>query len=120
MPVERRSRVRMNAVPGTRVLIIDDSRTIVAALTEDAAFGRLSSTIEAFDAEIGLETAARPRPVELIFLDIVLPGMNGFSALARTCARIMETRERAGDHDERQRAGHGAVLRQQASAPTIS
>jgi PleD family two-component response regulator len=79
MPVERRSRDRMNARPGTRVLIIDDSRTIVAALRKmlhSAGY----RTLEAFDAESGLEIA-RGQPVELIFLDIVLPGMNGFSAL---------------------------------------
>lgn len=78
-PVERRSRDRMNARPGTRVLIIDDSRTIIAALKKmlhSAGY----RTLEALDAEAGLEIA-RSQPVELIFLDIVLPGMNGFSAL---------------------------------------
>jgi len=78
-PVERRSRDRMNARPGTRVLIIDDSRTIVAALAKmlhSAGY----RTLEALDAESGLEIA-RSQQVALIFLDIVLPGMNGFSAL---------------------------------------
>jgi PleD family two-component response regulator len=79
MPVERRGRNRINARPGTRVLIIDDSKTIVAALRKmlhSAGY----RTIEAFDAEAGLEIV-RTQPVEMIFLDIVLPGMNGFSAL---------------------------------------
>jgi DNA-binding response OmpR family regulator len=78
-PVERRCRDRMNACPGTRVLIIDDSRTIVAALRKmlhSAGY----RTMEALDAESGLEIV-RSQPVDLIFLDIVLPGINGFSAL---------------------------------------
>jgi PleD family two-component response regulator len=78
-PVERRTRRRLNARPGTRVLIIDDSRTIVAALRKilhSAGF----KTMEALDAETGIELL-KTRSVEIIFLDIVLPGMNGFSAL---------------------------------------
>ncbi len=90
LPVERRNRDRMNALPGTRVLIIDDSRTIVTALRKmlhSAGY----RTLEALDAESGLEIA-RSQPVELIFLDIVLPGMNGFSALRqlRKDARTQE------------------------------
>ena len=76
---ERRTRQRMNARAGTRALIIDDSPTIVAALRK-----MLRSSgyvvLEAFDAEAGL-VAARTEQPDLIFLDIVLPGMNGFSAL---------------------------------------
>src|SRR6185503_10357125 len=37
-------------------------------------------TLEAGDAESGIEIARSERP-DLIFLDIVLPGMNGFAAL---------------------------------------
>lgn len=80
LPVpERRQRQRRDARKGTRVLIIDDSRTIVAALRkmlQPAGY----VTLEALDAESGLELARNRRP-ELIFLDIVLPGMNGFAAL---------------------------------------
>ena len=90
LPVERRCRDRMNARPGTRVLIIDDSKTIVAALRKmlhSAGY----RTLDAFDAESGLEIA-RSQPVDLIFLDIVLPGMNGFSAL-RQLRKDAQTRE---------------------------
>jgi twitching motility two-component system response regulator PilH len=76
---ERRGRRRLNARPGTRALIIDDSRTIVVALRrmlQSAGY----MTMEALDAESGLELARTRRP-ELIFLDIILPGMNGFAAL---------------------------------------
>lgn len=76
---DRRNRDRRDAREGTRALIIDDSPTIVAALKK---FLRSAGyiTLEAGDAERGIEIARSERP-ELIFLDIVLPGMNGFAAL---------------------------------------
>jgi twitching motility two-component system response regulator PilH len=77
--VERRKRARVDAREGTRVLIVDDSRTIVTALRK---FLRSAGyeTLEAMDAETGLAMMREHRP-ELVFLDIVLPGMNGFAAL---------------------------------------
>ncbi|MBS1199002.1 MAG: Response regulator receiver, partial [Proteobacteria bacterium] len=77
--VERRRRRRINAKRGTRVLIIDDSPTIVAALRKLLNSAKYA-TLEAFDAESGLQIAQSEQP-DLIFLDIVLPGMNGFAAL---------------------------------------
>ena len=76
---ERRTRARVDAPEGTRVLIIDDSPTIIAALKK---FLRSAGyeIFEALDAESGLEIARTHAP-QLIFLDIVLPGMNGFAAL---------------------------------------
>ena len=76
---ERRAKERRNAAPGTRVLIIDDSATIVALLRRMLRQNELA-TLEAGDAEAGLEIARAEKP-DLIFLDIVLPGMNGFAAL---------------------------------------
>ncbi len=78
-PVERRHRKRVNARKGTRVLIIDDSPTVVAVLRK-ALRSAGYDTCEALDAEHGLALIAQAPP-ELIFLDIILPGMNGFSAL---------------------------------------
>jgi CheY-like chemotaxis protein len=78
-PVERRTRRRVNAREGVRVLIIDDSPTIVAALSKTLRSAGYI-TLEALDAETGLKVARRDQP-ELIFLDIVLPGMSGFAAL---------------------------------------
>lgn len=76
---ERRSKKRLDARKGTRALIIDDSPTIVFALKK-----MLQSTgyvtFEALDAELGVVLARKERP-DIIFLDIVLPGMNGFAAL---------------------------------------
>jgi twitching motility two-component system response regulator PilH len=77
--IERRNRKRRNAAKGTRALIIDDSGTVVFALRrilQSAGY----TTLETFDAESGIETAQTEMP-EVIFLDIVLPGMNGFAAL---------------------------------------
>lgn len=76
---DRRQRQRLNAKRGLPALIIDDSPTIVAALGKTLRSGGFL-TIEANDAESGLELAKQAAPA-LIFLDIVLPGMNGFAAL---------------------------------------
>lgn len=88
--VERRKRTRINAREGTKVLIIDDSRTIVTALRK---FLRSAGyeTLEALDAESGLELLHAHKP-DLIFLDIVLPGMNGFATL-RAIRRDPTTRD---------------------------
>lgn len=78
---ERRQHDRVDARKGLKVLIIDDSRTVVAALSHML---RQSGyvPIGASDGEKGLELAVSERP-DLIFLDIVLPGLNGFAALRR-------------------------------------
>lgn len=78
-PQERRTRQRINARQGTRVLIIDDSPTIIAALRK-TLISTGYETLDALDAETGIELARQERP-DLIFLDIVLPGMSGFAAL---------------------------------------
>lgn len=76
---ERREKPRVSARQGQRVLIIDDSPTIVALLRKFLQQNGYI-TLEAYDAEEGVVMARVQRP-DLIFLDIVLPGMNGFAAL---------------------------------------
>jgi len=83
-PNDRRQKLRRNARSGTRVLLIDDSPTIVALLRKMLRQNGYE-TLEAFDAEFGIEIAREQQP-DIIFLDIVLPGMNGFAAL-RTLRR---------------------------------
>ena len=77
--IERRNRKRIDARKGTRALIIDDSPTIVFALKKMLQSANYV-TLEALDAEQGVELARSELP-DIIFLDIVLPGMNGFAAL---------------------------------------
>ncbi len=76
---ERREKPRIGAKPGTRVLIVDDSTTIVAVLRKMLQQNGYQ-TLEAYTAEEALELARDLLP-DLIFLDIVLPGMDGFAAL---------------------------------------
>ena len=64
---------------GARILVVDDSATIRAVL------GRMLEVegyevVRAADGETALEMA-RAEPPAMIFLDIVLPGMNGFAVL---------------------------------------
>jgi len=76
---ERRRKKRLNARDDTRALIIDDSPTVVFALKKilrSAGF----VTFDALDAETGMNLARTESP-DLIFLDIILPGINGFAAL---------------------------------------
>jgi twitching motility two-component system response regulator PilH len=78
-PSERRVSPRLNARSGTRVMVIDDSPTIVAVLGKMLRQNGYE-VISAGDAESGVALARKELP-DLIFLDIVLPGMNGFAAL---------------------------------------
>ena len=89
-PPQRRVGARLNARGGMRVLVVDDSTTVVSLL------GRMLRqngyvVLEAFDAEKGIEVATAEKP-DLVFLDIVLPGMSGFAAL-RQLRRQPSTRE---------------------------
>jgi CheY-like chemotaxis protein len=76
---ERREKPRSNVRPGTQVLIVDDSTTIVAVLRKMLQQNGFQ-TLEAYTAEDALELTRDLVP-DLIFLDIVLPGMDGFAAL---------------------------------------
>jgi len=89
-PPQRRQGPRLNARGGMRVLVVDDSTTVVSLL------GRMLRqngyvVLEAFDAEKGIEMALAEKP-DLVFLDIVLPGMSGFAAL-RQLRRQPSTRD---------------------------
>lgn len=87
---ERRHRERRNPREGTTILLIDDSPTILTALKRILRSAGCV-TLEALDAETGLEIAQNQKP-DLIFLDIVLPGMNGFAAL-RNLRRETQTKD---------------------------
>jgi twitching motility two-component system response regulator PilH len=86
---ERRRRARLSH-RGRKILIIDDSDTVVASLKE-LLHSAGCVILEAADAETGLGIARENRP-DLIFLDVTLPGMNGFAAL-RQIRRDARTRD---------------------------
>jgi twitching motility two-component system response regulator PilH len=76
---ERRAVPRSGVPKNALVLIVDDSSTIRAVLgkmlTQDSHV-----VLKAPDGETALEIARNDGP-DLIFLDIVMPGMNGFAVL---------------------------------------
>lgn len=78
---ERRERERRGARPGTRILVVDDSPTIVTLLKRMLQQNHFDVRV-AYDGESALEIAQRERP-DLVFLDIVLPGIDGFSTLRK-------------------------------------
>jgi twitching motility two-component system response regulator PilH len=76
---ERRTGDRVRTTLGARVLVVDDSATIRAVLgkmlTQDGY-----EALKAADGESAVEMAQSQLP-DLIFLDIVLPGISGFAVL---------------------------------------
>ena len=76
--VERRLRARGSPRFGTTILIVDDSRTVVFAMRRMLEQNGYL-TLVAYDAESAIDLARAHRP-DLIFMDVVLPGMNGFEA----------------------------------------
>lgn len=86
----RRQRQRVNARTGMRVLVVDDSTTVVATLRRMLEQNGYD-VVEALNGEKGVELAVADPP-DLVFLDIILPGINGFAAL-RQLRRNPRTRE---------------------------
>ncbi|RCS30566.1 response regulator [Rhodanobacter denitrificans] len=76
---ERRAVPRSGEPKEACVLVVDDSPTIRAVLGKMLAqSGHI--VLKAADGESALDIARRDRP-DLIFLDIVMPGMSGFAVL---------------------------------------
>jgi CheY-like chemotaxis protein len=68
-----------HAALGTKMLVVDDSPTIRAVLGK--MLGQDGYAVQkAVDGESAIELAKTEQP-DLIFLDIVLPGINGFAVL---------------------------------------
>ena len=78
---ERRRRPRKQLPDGTTALIIDDSKTMVAALGRMLRENHFT-VLEALSGEDGLEVLRKNKP-DVIFLDIVMPGLSGFDVLRR-------------------------------------
>ncbi len=86
---DRRAGRRLRPRPGTKVLIVDDSKTVVATLKRMLRQSGYD-TLEAYDAESGIDIARTKLP-SLILMDVVLPGINGFQA-TRMLSRSEVTR----------------------------
>ncbi|OOG51558.1 response regulator [Rhodanobacter sp. C01] len=70
---------RLQTASGSRMLVVDDSPTICAVLGK--MLGQDGYAVsKALDGESAIELARSELP-SLIFLDIVLPGINGFAVL---------------------------------------
>lgn len=123
---ERRDGERVNAREGTRVLVIDDSTTVLAVLRRYLEQNQYI-VLEAETAEAGIQIARDEKP-DLIFLDIVLPGMNGFTAL-RTLRReagtkdipviMMSGNEQATEQFYAQRIGADDFMKKPFSRPEL-
>jgi twitching motility two-component system response regulator PilH len=75
---ERRSRPRVPKTRVLKVLVVDDSRTVVHGLrTMLEQDGYM--VLEAYDGNQATEMAHSHRP-DLIIMDVVMPGLNGFQA----------------------------------------
>ena len=63
-----------------RILVIEDDRALNRAIT--FKLGRKGyEAISVFSAEDGLKVLEQGEPVDFIWLDLLLPGMNGFDFL---------------------------------------
>ena len=72
-----------------RILLIEDSPTETAVMTQLLERNG-HQVFTATSAEDGIETARRERP-DLVLMDVVLPGMNGFQA-TRALSRDNDTK----------------------------
>jgi DNA-binding response OmpR family regulator len=115
---ERRRQPRAQAA-GLKALIVDDSKTVVAFLGRMLQQNRFQ-IFEAFDGESAL-TILETSDVDIVFLDIVLPGINGFEVLRkirrhpvlgkRTRVIVMSGNEAATEEYYAKRIGADEFLR---------
>lgn len=75
---DRRGNERVKLPADATILIVDDSRTAIAVLKKTLAPTGYS-IISALDAEDGIDMAKTHQP-DLILMDIIMPGLNGFQA----------------------------------------
>ena len=73
-----------------RILLIEDSPTDTAVLTQLLERNG-HQVLSSGSAEDGIEVCRREKP-DLVLMDVVLPGMNGFQA-TRDSARDADTKE---------------------------
>jgi PleD family two-component response regulator len=75
---ERRAKQRLPKNRIVKILVVDDSRTVVhnlrTMLEQDGYY-----VMEANDGMTAIELAKKQRP-DLILMDVIMPGLNGFQA----------------------------------------
>ena len=74
----RRRNKRTTPDSGTTVLVVDDSKTVRTMLQKMLHTGGFN-TLEAEDGETAVEMAREHLP-QMILMDVVMPGINGFQA----------------------------------------
>lgn len=90
VPRDRRVNRRIVPKEGTTVLIVDDSRTVrrvMSSMLRQSGYRAL----EAEDGARGIELARSHKP-NLIFMDVMMPGMDGFQA-TRKLQNDMDTQD---------------------------
>lgn len=88
--VERRRGRRVVPPTGTSVLVVDDSSTIrfvISKMLWESGY----KVVEAANGREGIEMALEHNP-DLIFMDVVMPGINGFQA-----TRMLKKRDETQD-----------------------
>lgn len=85
-PGDQRSppaRIRPPALPGQRILIVEDSADVQVLLREYLAPTR-AEVLQVYDGQAGvtqvLAAAAEGRPIALVLMDQQLPGLDGYTA----------------------------------------
>ena len=75
-----------------RILVIDDDPAVTSLLKRGLSYEGFAVDTAASGAE-GL-TIARERPSDLVILDVMMPGLNGFEVLPR----IRHDQQKQADH----------------------
>jgi two-component system, OmpR family, alkaline phosphatase synthesis response regulator PhoP len=79
-----------------KILVVDDEphiRSLLEQTLEELEEDHGVTVLSASDGEEGLAVIERERP-ELVFLDIMMPGLNGYEV----CRAVKEREELAGTH----------------------
>ena len=80
-----------------KVLVVDDDPTVREVVVSYLKAAQ-HEVVEAEDGE-SVATIVRDSPVDLVVLDLMLPGIDGLEV----CRRLRATQRRAGDHADRAR-----------------
>jgi CheY-like chemotaxis protein len=73
---------------GLSIAVVDDDFVIQELVK--TTFGAISASVVAFQDGAGFVEAARAQGFDLVFLDILMPGMDGFEVLSRLRAEDIE------------------------------